>query len=260
MYLVVMGILFMLIGGAGIGVGVLSKLGKLDSFGKFAELGDYFSITFMIVGGIIAAIGLILLIVGIVKKPKIKTRQLVESALMVAVATVLSLVKIDLPFGGGVTICSMLPLIIISHRYGAGWGVFTAFVYSVIQLLFGLDNVGYATNAIMAVGVIMLDYIVAYTVIGLSGAFGKSRAAVATGITVTFVLRFLCHYISGAWIWGEWMPEKFMGMTMTTPWIYSALYNGWYMLAELVITMIVAMLIYKPLEKFFRGTDLKKQA
>ncbi|MBR3271734.1 MAG: energy-coupled thiamine transporter ThiT, partial [Clostridia bacterium] len=73
-------------------------------------------------------------------------RRLVESALMIAVATVLSLIKIDLPFGGGVTIVSMLPLILISHRYGWKWGLATAFVYSVAQLVLGLDNVAYAEN------------------------------------------------------------------------------------------------------------------
>ena len=109
----------------------------------------------------------------------------------------------------------------------------------------------------MAAGVIFLDYILAYTVIGLSGAFGKSRAAVAVGIAVTFTLRFICHLVAGAWIWEAWMPEEYMGMTMTNPWIYSALYNGWYMAAELVLTEIVAMLIYKPLEKYFRGEALK---
>lgn len=187
---------------------------------------------------------------------KITTRKLVESALLIAVATVLSLVKIDLPFGGGVTIVSMLPLVLASHRYGWKWGVVTAFVYSVLQLILGLDNVGYATNFVMALGVIFLDYIIAYTVIGLSGVFGKDRKAVAIGILVTFCLRFVCHLITGAWIWGEWMPEEFMGLTMTGPWLYSFLYNGWYMLAEIVLTEIVAMLIYKPLGKFFRGEDL----
>lgn len=187
---------------------------------------------------------------------KITTRKLVESALLIAVATVLSLVKIDLPFGGGVTIVSMLPLVLASHRYGWKWGVVTAFVYSVLQLILGLDNVGYATSFVMALGVIFLDYIIAYTVIGLSGVFGKDRKAVAIGILVTFCLRFVCHLITGAWIWGEWMPEEFMGLTMTGPWLYSFLYNGWYMLAEIVLTEIVAMLIYKPLGKFFRGEDL----
>ena len=187
----------------------------------------------------------------------VKTRRLVESALAIAIATVLSMIKIDLPFGGGVTIVSMLPLVLISHRYGWKWGVATAFVYSVGQLLLGLDNVGYATTAVMAAGVVFLDYVIAYTVIGLSGVFGKSRGAVAVGIAVTFTLRFLCHLVTGAWIWGEWMPETFMNLPMSNPWIYSFLYNGWYMLFEIIVTEVVAMLIYAPLKKYFTGEDLQ---
>jgi thiamine transporter len=77
------------------------------------------------------------------------------------------------------------------------------------------------------------------------------------GIAVTFTARFLCHLVSGAWIWGVWMPEEFMGLPMTNVWVYSFLYNGWYMAAEIVVTEIVAMLLYKPLGKYFRGEDLK---
>lgn len=190
---------------------------------------------------------------------KISVRQLVESALMIAVATVLSLIKIDLPFGGGVTIVSMLPLILISHRYGWKWGVLTAFVYSIAQLLLGLDNVAYAENFLMGVGIVMLDYVVAYTVIGLSGVFGKQFWSVLVGVAVTFTLRFLCHLVTGAWIWGVWMPEQFMGMPMTNPWFYSFLYNGWYMLFELVCTEIVVSIIYWPLKRYFTGNDLAKQ-
>ncbi len=192
---------------------------------------------------------------------KATTRMLVESAIMIAIATVLSLIKIDLPFGGGVTIVSMLPIILTSHRWGWKWGLVTGFVYGVIQLLFGLDNVGYATTFATAVGVIALDYVVAYTFVGLSGifdtVFGKTRKALFVGILVSLLLRFACHYVTGVWIWGGWMPESFMNMTMTSPWIYSLLYNGWYMLAEIVITEVVAMLIYEPLKKYFRGEDIK---
>ena len=188
-------------------------------------------------------------------------RMLTESAIMIAIATVLSMIKIDLPFGGGVTVVSMLPIVIISHRWGWRRGLVTAFVYSAIQLLLGLDNVGYASSFIMAAGIVLLDYIIAYTVIGLSGLFdgplGKTRKSLAVGIAVTFCLRFLCHLVTGAWIWGVWMPESFMNMTMTNPWIYSFLYNGWYMLAELVATEIVAMLIYAPLGKYIRGEDIR---
>lgn len=208
---------------------------------------------------IIGAVILIVVILAVVipgwrkKIGRISTQQLTESALMVAIATVCSLVKIDLPFGGGVTIVSMLPIIIISHRYGWRWGIMTGFVYSAIQLIFGLDNVGYATSFIMAMGIVFFDYLLAYTFIGLSGIFGSKRAGVAIGIIVTFCLRFLCHFVTGIWIWKEWMPDTFFGLTMTSPALYSALYNGWYMFAELVITLVVAMLIYKPLEKYFKN-------
>ncbi len=189
------------------------------------------------------------------------TRKLTESAIFIALGTILSILKIDLPFGGGVTIACMLPLVIISHRWGWKWGVLTAFVFSIIQLFLGLDNVGYATSFVMALGVIFLDYIIAYTVIGLSGAFdktlGKTRQSLAVGIAVTFVLRFCCHLVTGAWIWGVWMPDTFMNMTMTNPWFYSFLYNGWYMLAELIVTEIIAMLIYQPLSSFIQGKDIK---
>ena len=190
-------------------------------------------------------------------------RKFVECALMVAVATVLSLFKIDLPFGGGVTICSMLPIVLSSHRHGWRWGLATAFVYSLIQLLLGLDNVGYAQSFVMGAGIVLLDYVLAYSFIGLSGIFNglfrdaDKPTAVLVGVAVTFFLRFLCHWVAGAWIWGVWMPEAFMNMPMTNPWVYSALYNGWYMLAELVLTEVVVLAIYKPLGRFFRGADLK---
>ena len=258
MVLTVLGILLLLAGGFGAGYGFFGDFSNIAEESFLAKLGEQASNTFIIVGAAIFVIGLIMLIVGLKNRPKVKTLQLVESALMIAVAVVLNeFLKIPSPLGGGLTVVSMLPLVIISHRYGAGWGLFTAFVFSLIELVFGLKNVGYATSTIMAAGIIFLDYILAYTVIGLSGVFGKSRSAVAVGIAVTFTLRFICHWVAGAWIWGEWMPEEYMKMTMTNPWIYSALYNGWYMAAELVLTEIVAMLIYKPLEKYFRGEALR---
>ena len=193
---------------------------------------------------------------------KNSTRRLTDTAILIALGTVLSLFKIDLPFGGGVTICSMLPLVIISFRYGWKWGGLAGFVYSVIQLMLGLDNVQYASSAVMAGGIILLDYILPYTVIGFASLFGgkpgNTRKALVLGIVVSFALRLVCHVITGAWIWGEWMPEEFMNMAMTSPWIYSILYNGWYMLAEIVLTVIVAMAIYNPLKRFIHGEDLKK--
>lgn len=187
----------------------------------------------------------------------IQTRKLVESAMLIAVATVLSLVKIDMPMGGGMTVGSMLPLVIASHRYGWKWGAVTAFVYSVLQLMLGLDNVRYASSFLMALGIVFLDYIVAYTVIGFSGLadkfMKKPRAALEAGIAVTFFARFVCHFITGVWIWDALWPNEFGMASM----VYSLVYNGWYMAGELILTEIVALLIYQPLRRYFRGEDLK---
>ena len=179
------------------------------------------------------------------------TRKLTETALLLAAATVLSMIQIEMPFGGGLTLCSMLPLVIVSHRYGTKWGVFSAFVYAVLQLLLGLNNVRYGNSAVMVLGIVFLDYIIAYTVLGLSAVFDGTvknrRAAVAAGIVFSFFLRFLCHFFSGLWIWETLWPNGF-GMASA---VYSAVYNGWYMGAETVLTVAVAMAIFKPLHSYF---------
>lgn len=187
-------------------------------------------------------------------------RWLVESAILIAIGTVLSNppFKIDFPLGGGLTLCSMLPLVLISWRWGCGRGLIAGLAYSLIQLVFGLDNVQYATSALMAAGIVLLDYIVPYTVLGLAGMLkGKTkdpRLGLALGIVITFVLRFLCHFITGWWIWDALWPNEF---GWTAP-FYSFAYNGSYMGAEIVLTCVVAWILYStPLKRYLNGEDLK---
>ena len=186
-------------------------------------------------------------------------RRLLESAILIAIGTILSeLLKIDMPLGGGLTICSMLPLVLVAHRWGTGWGVFTAFVYSLLQLLLGMNNVQYATSALMAAGIVLLDYVVPYTLIGLSALFKRSTknvgVSLVAGIVFTFVLRFLCHFITGWWIWDALWPNEF---GWASP-LYSLLYNGGYMLPEIILTSVVALLLLKtPLKKYILAEDLK---
>lgn len=191
-------------------------------------------------------------------KSHLNLRWLVESALMVAIATVLNEFTkvIPMPLGGGVTICSMLPLVLISFRFGWQRGLASAGVFSAIQLLFGMDNVAYATSTAMAAGIILLDYIVPYTVIGLAGLFKtkKLETSYILGIVVTFSLRLLCHFITGWWIWDALFPNEF---GMIAP-VYSLAYNGCYMLGEMVLSSIVAVLLCKTaLRKYMEGSDLK---
>jgi len=68
--------------------------------------------------------------------------------------------------------------------------------------------------------------------------------------------RFLVHYVVGATIWAEWMPEEFFGMTMTTPWFYSLLYNGSYMLPNMVLALVLAGALYRPMKRYFTARDI----
>lgn len=183
------------------------------------------------------------------------TRRLVESAVMIAIATVLSMFEFQGPWalGGGITICSMLPLVIISHRYGVRWGVFVAFVYSVLQMFLGIKNVRYADSVGTAILIILLDYIIAFSVIGLAAMFdkavGKNVKSLELGIVVTFLLRLLSHFISGWIVWERLWPNE---LGWAAP-LWSIAYNGSYMIPEIIITGIVAALLYKPLGKYFQG-------
>lgn len=177
------------------------------------------------------------------------TRRLVESALMIAVGTVLSVLKVDSlwAFGGGLTIGSMVPLVLISHRWGIKWGTFTAFVYSLLQLILGMDNIQYATSVGMAIAIILLDYVIAYTVIGLAAMFGSSRPGIIGGVVVTLGIRFLCHFLSGWMIWDALFPNE-LGMTSA---VYSLWYNGSYMLPEILITAVLACILAPWVQKTF---------
>jgi thiamine transporter len=188
------------------------------------------------------------------------TRWIVESAIMLAIATVLSELTFSGPWalGGGITFCSMLPIILISFRFGCRRGLITGLAFSLLQLILGIQNVQYADSAVMAAGIVLFDYIVPFSVLGLAGLFRnvtKSRKVnLVLGIAVTLCIRFLCHFATGVWIWEALWPNE---LGWAAP-IWSLAYNGSYMLPELIITAIVAVLLYSsPLKKYFDGADLK---
>ncbi len=196
-----------------------------------------------------------------------RTRKLVESGVLIALATILSLIQIKLPFGGGLTIVSMLPIVLISYRNGLKWGFFSAFVYGLLQMLVGMSTVkaffvpeDYALWA--GIGIVLLDYIVAYTMLGFGGISRnklKPSSALCVGSIVALFLRYLVHCISGAIFFGAWAEwfftqegfgnlgsnilERFSGTELAI--IYSIIYNGIYMIPEIIITAIVAYAIGK---------------
>lgn len=183
--------------------------------------------------------------------------RLTESAIMLAFAVVLSMIKIvDLPYGGSITACSMLPILIIAYRYGTAWGLLTAGVFSLLQLVIGSSALSYATGVIPAIAIILLDYVVAYMVLGLGGMFRKvfssQGTALAAGALVTGLLRYLSHVIVGCTVWA--------GLSIPTEQalIYSIAYNGTYMIPETIILVLGAVYISKVLD--FRHENITRVA
>ena len=112
----------------------------------------------------------------------------------------------------------------------------------------------------LAVAIERILYLLAFTVLGFAGACSKLKGGFFIGTVVGSVARFLVHYVVGATIWAEYMPETFFGLTMTSPWFYSALYNGSFMLIDMVLVLIVGALLWKPLKKYITGEDLRGAA
>ncbi len=179
---------------------------------------------------------------------KNKTKILVEGAVMVALATVLSYIRIfRLPWGGSITLLSMLPIVLFSIRRGLGAGLTVSFVFSLVQFTQGVvDGIfGWGLTPGMLIACILLDYIVAFTVLGLAGIFRKKGfAGWIGGIALAVVLRFVCHFLSGVVVWKSF-GELWNGFSTDNTFLYSFLYNGSYMLPELIFTLIGAIALLK---------------
>ena len=152
-------------------------------------------------------------------KRKMTLRCLCEGALLLALAQVLGYLKLwELPNGGSVTL-SMLPIFLFCVRWGFGPGLLVSFAFGLLQLFL---DVAYAAGWQSIIG----DYLLAFAVMGFAGLFKGKKNGIYWGSLLGTFLRFLVHYVTGATLWAEYMPDEFFGMTMTSPWIYSALYGA----------------------------------
>ena len=203
-----------------------------------------------------------------------KTKRLTESAMLIAIAVVLELAGKMLippmPFGGQLTLCAMLPMVLISWRHGVRWGLTAGFGYALIQMALGAGTVtaafqpGYFGDGTMVGNALLMclfDYVLAYTLLGLGGCFRRriSRKGVALmcGSLVALGARYLAHIFSGYILfsgWAEWFftQEGFPGWgaalveTLSANllgWIYSIVYNGMYMIPEMILTAAAALLV-----------------
>lgn len=174
-----------------------------------------------------------------------------ECAIMIALATIFDLLSKGIsaffpnPWvnGGGITI-GMVPLIFIAYRRGNLWGILTAFAYSAIQLITGWYAPPAATITSFVL-CILLDYVIAFTVLGLSGVFasflGKKKIlGYGFGAFAVCMLRFVCSFLSGAILWGEYITWGFENV-----WMYSFVYNISYMLPNAVLSAIILVALCK---------------
>ena len=177
-----------------------------------------------------------------------RLHSLVEGAIMVALAAVLSYIRIfKLPWGGSITLVSMLPIMLYSIRHGIKKGLGAAFAFSLIQLFQGISDglFAWGLTPLMLVACIFIDYIFAFSVLGIAGLFSKNGlAGYIGGTALAGLLRFLCHFLSGVIIWHSF-GELWEGFSTENEWLYSLLYNGAYMLPEIIFTQIAAAALFK---------------
>ena len=203
-----------------------------------------------------------------------KTKRLTESAMLIALAVVLEIVGRTvippMPFGGQLTLVSMLPIVLISYRHGVKWGITAGFAYSLVQMALGADTVtaafqpgyfGDGTQIFNAVIMCLFDYVLAYSALGIGGCFRdkvKNKGiSLMLGSLVALSARYLCHIVSGYVLfagWAEWfftqegfpawgaalvssLSPEMLGLT------YSVVYNGMYMVPEILLTAVVAVLV-----------------
>lgn len=176
-------------------------------------------------------------------------RALTEGGIMVAAATALSYLKLfELPQGGSVCI-GMLPIFLYCVRWGLKDGLLCSLAYGILQLIFdGAYAWGWTS--------MLLDYVVAFTVLGFAGLFVRQKGGVFVGTVVGCVLRFIVHFISGVTIYRIYEPVELFNTTFANPYLYSAAYNGSYVAIDMALCLVIFALLYKPMKKYFLAQDL----
>ena len=180
------------------------------------------------------------------KKTQGQTRSslyaLTEGGLMLALALVLGWLRLfELPQGGSVTL-AMLPLVLYGVRHGTGRGLLLGTAFGFLKYFVGA---GLSVSWVSLIG----DYVLAFAAVGvgagLFGRFGMVPASLAASAA-----RFAVHWVVGAVVWGEYMPETFWNLPMTNTWVYSAIYNGSYMALNCLALVVVSLLLCRTMPKY----------
>ncbi|MDO5047519.1 MAG: energy-coupled thiamine transporter ThiT [Anaerococcus sp.] len=162
-------------------------------------------------------------------------KMVVEAGLAIALAFVLGNIKIfTMPQGGSITAGQMIPLVIFALRYGLVKGLLLGAVYGLVDMMIG----GYVIHPAQG----LLDYPLAFAALGLAGIFSRefmksgSIKPVFVGTFIGVLVRFVCHVLTGVIFFASYAGEQ-------NVWIYSAIYNGSFLLVEFLITAIIIYLL-----------------
>lgn len=162
-------------------------------------------------------------------KKKMGTRQLVFCAMAIALAYVTSYLKLfSLPWGGSVTLCSMLFIVLIGNWYGVQTGILAGLAYGIMQFL--------QEPYVLSFFQVCCDYVLAFAALGVAGFFAKSSHGLLKGYTAAVIARGAFHALGGYLYWMDYMPENFPQSLKA---IYPIVYNYSFLLAEAVITVII---------------------
>ncbi len=198
------------------------------------EWGNYFELTGAGYAALIVIMIAVLLVGCLITnaggKKKFSTKQLVFSAVAMALAMVTSMIKLfDLPMGGSVTLCSMLFVCLIGYWYGLYGGLTAAIAYGFLQLI--------VDPYIISIPQMLTDYIFAFGALGLAGVFSNKKHGLLYGYLLGIFGRFVFTFLSGMIFFGSYASSY----NMTAP-VYSFVYNGAYIGAEALITIVIIML------------------
>lgn len=157
---------------------------------------------------------------------KLSIKALTVCGVCIAIAFVLSYIKLfSMPLGGSVTLCSMLFVCLIGYMYGPKYGLIAAFAYGILQFV--------QKPEIYTPLQVIIDYVCAFTALGLSGFLKDKKFGLQLGYLLGITGRFFFAALSGYVFWGEYAPEGW------NPIWYSMCYNGGYIYAEGIITLII---------------------
>ena len=194
---------------------------------------------YLAMAGLIVALALLTFFFGRKDRKGFDSRTISYAAVCIAMSFALSyLAPIHLPYGGSVTIASLLPLMIYSYMFGVRKGVFAGAIYGLLQVI--------QDPWILHPAQLLLDYPIAFAGIGLAGMFRgvekfrkMPQVSFLLGALVGSAIRYLAHLFAGVFAFGQFAADY----GFDSDWLYSLTYNS-FVFADIAIAIVVGIFVF----------------